>query len=58
MVLLYASKYRDIKTVVNLSGRYDFKQGLEQFLGKKFMERIRKEGFIQWKTKSGNRPFN
>ncbi|KAJ1400675.1 Serine aminopeptidase, S33 [Sesbania bispinosa] len=53
-VLLYASKYHDIKTVVNLSGRYDLKDGLEERLGKDFLERIRKEGFIELKTKSGS----
>jgi hypothetical protein len=58
VVLLYASKYHDIKTVANLSGRYDLKAGLEDRLGKDFIERIRKEGFIELKTKSGNRPFN
>ncbi|KAE9601612.1 hypothetical protein Lal_00040596 [Lupinus albus] len=53
-VLLYASKYHDIKTVVNLSGRYDLKGGLEDRLGKDFMEKIRKEGFIDVKTNSGS----
>jgi len=57
-VLLYASKYHDIKTVANLSGRYDLKAGLEGLLGNNFMERIRKEGFIELKAKSGNRTFN
>ncbi|XP_045811900.1 uncharacterized protein LOC123906093 [Trifolium pratense] len=54
VVLLYASKYNDIKTVANLSGRYDMKAGLEDRLGKDFIERIRKEGFIELKTKSGS----
>ncbi|KAK2358660.1 alpha/beta-Hydrolases superfamily protein [Trifolium repens] len=54
VVLLYASKYHDIKTVANLSGRYDLKAGLEDRLGKDFIERIRKEGFIELKTKSGS----
>ncbi|MED6109266.1 hypothetical protein PIB30_031811 [Stylosanthes scabra] len=53
-VLLYASKYHDIKTVVNLSGRYDLKGGLEECLGKDFMERISKDGFIELKTNSGS----
>ncbi|KAI5415189.1 hypothetical protein KIW84_040586 [Lathyrus oleraceus] len=53
-VLLYASKYHDVKTVANLSGRYDLKTGLENLLGKNFLERIRKEGFIELKTKSGS----
>ncbi|KAG4929599.1 hypothetical protein JHK82_046664 [Glycine max] len=46
VVLLYASKHHDIKTVVNLSGRYDLKAGLEERLGKDYLERIMKDGFI------------
>ncbi|KAK7265382.1 hypothetical protein RJT34_33001 [Clitoria ternatea] len=46
VVLLYTSKYHDIKTVINLSGRYDLKTGIEERLGKDYMERIEKEGFI------------
>ena len=54
-MLLYASKYHDIKTVVNLSGRYDLKEGIEERLGKDYLERIRKEGFIDMKKRrSGN----
>ncbi|KAJ1400676.1 Serine aminopeptidase, S33 [Sesbania bispinosa] len=49
VVLLYASKYHDVKTVVNLSGRYDLKTGVEERLGKDYMERIRKDGFIDVK---------
>ncbi|XP_020225925.1 uncharacterized protein LOC109807738 isoform X1 [Cajanus cajan] len=49
VVLLYASKYHHIKTVVNISGRYDLKAGLEERLGKDYMERIRKDGFIDVK---------
>lgn len=56
-MLLYASKYHDIKTVVNISGRYDLKTGIEERLGKDFMERIRKDGFIDVK-RSGNLSFN
>jgi uncharacterized protein len=48
-VLLYASKYHDIKTVVNLSGCYDLKAGIEERLGKDYLERIRKDGFIDVK---------
>ncbi|WVZ10334.1 hypothetical protein V8G54_014864 [Vigna mungo] len=46
VVLLYASKYHDIKTVINISGRYDLKAGIEERLGKDYLERIRKDGFI------------
>ncbi|XP_068343614.1 uncharacterized protein [Pyrus communis] len=54
VVLLYASKYHDIRTVVNLSGRYDLKKGIAQQFGKDFMEIIKKEGFIDVKTKTGS----
>ncbi|XP_020227422.1 uncharacterized protein LOC109808720 [Cajanus cajan] len=50
--LLYASKYHDIKTIVNLSGSHDLKIGLEFRLGKDFIERIRKEGFIELKAET------
>lgn len=50
--LLYASKYHDIKTIVNLSGSPDLRIGLEYRFGKDFMERLRKEGFIELKAES------
>jgi hypothetical protein len=53
VVLLYASKYHDIKTVVNLSGRYDLKVGIEERLGKDYLERIKNDGFIDVKKGSG-----
>ncbi|KAM1047293.1 hypothetical protein ACFX2C_026665 [Malus domestica] len=53
-VLLYASTYHDIRTVVNVSGRYDLKKGIEERLGKDIMEVIKKEGFIDVKNKSGD----
>jgi len=56
VVLLYASKHHDIKTVVNLSGRYDLKAGLEERLGKDYLERIMKDGFIDV-MQSGNLSF-
>jgi hypothetical protein len=54
VVLLYPSKYHDIHTVVNLSGRYDLKKGLEERLGKDFMQRIKEDGFVDIKNKTGN----
>ncbi len=54
MVLLYPSKYHDIHTVVNLSGRYDLKKGIEERLGKDSMQRIKEDGFIDVKNKTGN----
>ncbi|KAI3447143.1 hypothetical protein Pfo_003808 [Paulownia fortunei] len=53
VVLLYASKYHDIPAVVNVSGRYDLKRGIEERLGKKFFERLKKDGYIDVKTKEG-----
>jgi hypothetical protein len=46
VVVLYASIYGDVPMVINLSGRFDLKKGLEERLGKEFMDRINKEGFI------------
>ncbi|GAU42211.1 hypothetical protein TSUD_375600 [Trifolium subterraneum] len=54
IVLLYASKYHDVKTIVNLSGRYNLQAGIEESLGKNYLERIRKEGFIDVKKRSGS----
>ncbi|MED6174012.1 hypothetical protein PIB30_064925 [Stylosanthes scabra] len=54
VVLLYASKYHDVKLVVNLSGRYDLKAGIEERLGKDYMERIKKDGFIDVTRRSGS----
>jgi dienelactone hydrolase len=57
VVLLYASKYHDVKAVVNLSGRYDMKAGIEERLGNDYMKRIKEDGFIDVKS-SGNLFFN
>lgn len=54
VVLLYASKYHDIPTVVNVSGRYDLKRGIKERFGEDFMETIKKEGFFDVQDKRGN----
>ncbi|XP_021804881.1 uncharacterized protein LOC110749157 isoform X2 [Prunus avium] len=54
VVLLYASKYHGIRTVVNVSGRYDLKRGMEERLGKDFVETIKKEGYLDVKNKTGD----
>ncbi|KAG2329724.1 hypothetical protein Bca52824_000904 [Brassica carinata] len=46
VVLLYASKYHDIRNVINLSGRYDLKKGIRERLGEDFLEKIKEQGFI------------
>ncbi|XP_002893583.2 uncharacterized protein LOC9326896 isoform X2 [Arabidopsis lyrata subsp. lyrata] len=55
VVLVYASKYHDIRNVINLSGRYDLKKGIGERLGEDFLERIKKQGFID--IKEGNSGF-
>lgn len=54
IVLLYASKYHDISTVINISGRYALDKGIEDRLGKDFERRINEDGFIDVKNISGN----
>ena len=53
MVVLYASIYNDVPMVVNLSGRFNLEKGVEERLGKEFMDRITKEGYIDVTNKSG-----
>lgn len=53
MVVLYASIYNDVPMVVNLSGRFNLEKGVEERLGKEFMDRINKEGYIDVTNKSG-----
>lgn len=53
VVLLYASVYNDIPRVVNISGRFNLKRGIEDRLGKDYMRRIKENGFIDVKDKFG-----
>ncbi|PIA41811.1 hypothetical protein AQUCO_02200325v1 [Aquilegia coerulea] len=46
VVLLYASKYGDVPTIINVAGRYDLKKGIAEHLGKDFIEVIKRDGFI------------
>jgi hypothetical protein len=52
-MVLYASIYNDVPMVVNLSGRFNLEKGIEERLGKEFMDRINKEGYIDVTNKSG-----
>lgn len=54
VVLLYASRYHDIRTVVNVSGRYDLKRGIVERLGENFMQRLKESGYVEFKDKTGN----
>lgn len=52
-MIMYAAKYRDVGTVVNISGRFDLKRGIEGRLGKDFLQRIKRDGYIDVKNKRG-----
>ncbi|GMN36010.1 hypothetical protein TIFTF001_005688 [Ficus carica] len=52
-VVLYAAKYKDVHTVVNISGRFDLRIGMEGRLGKDFLQRIKQDGFVDVKNKRG-----
>lgn len=53
MVLLYASKYNDVGTVINISGRFYLEKGIEDRLGNDFLQRLKQDGFIDVKNKRG-----
>lgn len=53
MVLLYASKYKDVSTVINISGRFNLERGIEGRLGPDYLGRIKQYGFIDVKDKKG-----
>ncbi|AQK99673.1 Clathrin heavy chain 2 [Zea mays] len=49
---IYASIYKDVPMMVSLSGRFHLERGIEERLGKEFMDRINKEGYIDVTSKS------
>ncbi|PNT77037.1 hypothetical protein BRADI_1g56955v3 [Brachypodium distachyon] len=53
VVVLYASLYHDVHMVLNLSGRFYMEKGVEERLGKGFIDRINKEGYIEVTDESG-----
>ncbi|GKB26715.1 dolichyl-diphosphooligosaccharide--protein glycosyltransferase subunit STT3A [Tanacetum coccineum] len=46
VVLFYASRFKDVNNVVNISGRFDLRRGIEGRLGKDYLKRIKQYGFI------------
>ncbi|KAI3468123.1 hypothetical protein Pfo_024786 [Paulownia fortunei] len=52
-VLIYASRYNDVQTIVNIAGRFNLKRGIEGRLGKDFREKIEQYGFIDVKNRRG-----
>ncbi|KAK4742692.1 hypothetical protein SAY87_000693 [Trapa incisa] len=53
VVLLYASKHSDVQTVVNISGRFNLKRGIEGRLGRDYLQRIKQKGFIDVVNRKG-----
>ncbi|KAI7754106.1 hypothetical protein M8C21_014729 [Ambrosia artemisiifolia] len=53
VVVLYASLHHDVHTVINVSGRYKMDRGIEERLGKDYLERVKRDGFIDIKSKQG-----
>jgi dienelactone hydrolase len=53
VVLLYAAKYNDVQTVVNISGRFFLDRGIEFRLGKDYFKRIKDNGFIDVSNRKG-----
>ncbi|CAA7039806.1 unnamed protein product [Microthlaspi erraticum] len=53
VVLLYAAKYKDVQTVVNISGRFFLERGIQGRLGKDFTKRITENGFIDVRNRKG-----
>ncbi|OMO86556.1 hypothetical protein COLO4_21072 [Corchorus olitorius] len=53
VVLLYASKYNDVPTVISISGRFNLEKGMEGRLGKDFLQKIKQNGFIDVFNRKG-----
>ncbi|KAI3944183.1 hypothetical protein MKW98_016413 [Papaver atlanticum] len=53
-VLVCASRYHDVATVVNVCGRFKKERGTEDVLGKDYMERIKEKGFLDFEGDEGN----
>ncbi|KAF3674217.1 putative delta(8)-fatty-acid desaturase-like [Capsicum annuum] len=54
VVLLYASSYKDVDAVVNISGRFNLERGIEGRLGRDFKEKIKHDGFIDVRNRKDN----
>ncbi|KAI0516518.1 hypothetical protein KFK09_009195 [Dendrobium nobile] len=54
---LYASMHNDGPVIINLSGRFALERGIDGRLGKEFMQRIKKDGFIVVKDRTGKVEF-
>ncbi|KAL0558510.1 hypothetical protein IC582_003084 [Cucumis melo] len=53
VVLVYASKYKDVDIVINVCGRFDMTKGIEKSLGENYEEAMEKQGFVDIKDPTG-----
>lgn len=54
VVLLYASKYHDVSTIVNLCGRFNLQNGIKDRLGESGFALVEKQGFVEVKDRNGD----
>lgn len=52
-MLLYASMYHDVPIIVNISARFALERGIDGRLGKNFMQKMKKDGYIDVSNKKG-----
>ncbi|KAD6795202.1 hypothetical protein E3N88_06098 [Mikania micrantha] len=52
-VILYASLHHNVKKVISLSSRYKMDRGIEEILGKDYLERAKRDGYVEFRTLSG-----
>ena len=57
-VLLYASKYKDVSIVVNISGRFHLERGISKRLGTNYSEVMERQGYVDVKDRSGIYSFS
>ncbi|PWA56212.1 alpha/beta-Hydrolases superfamily protein [Artemisia annua] len=53
LIRLYASKYHDVHSVINVSGHYKTKGGMEERLGKGYLQKVKEDGFIDVRARRG-----
>ncbi|CAI5465272.1 unnamed protein product [Closterium sp. Yama58-4] len=53
-VLLYASLYKDVPKVINVSGRYDLSRGIKERFGEEGMAKLEEEGQLTQQDKYGS----
>ena len=53
MVLLYASRYSDVATIVNLCGRFDLQCDVKERIGEVGLQEIQEKGYVEVKSRTG-----